>query len=43
MPLPVVITLIICGTIIIITLIAILFAAWVIQKGAEFAKDKDKK
>ena len=34
-------TLIICGTLIIITLIGILFAAWVIQKGAEFAKEKD--
>ncbi|MFA6432050.1 MAG: hypothetical protein WCV91_06715 [Candidatus Margulisiibacteriota bacterium] len=30
---PIVITLIICGTIVLITVIALLFTAWVIRKG----------
>jgi hypothetical protein len=36
----VLITLIICGTILIATLIGILFTMWVINKGAEFAREK---
>ncbi|MFA4858782.1 MAG: hypothetical protein WC901_03410 [Candidatus Margulisiibacteriota bacterium] len=35
-------TLIICGTVIILALMGLLFAAWVIQKGAEYARN-DKK
>lgn len=34
------ITLIICGTILAITVIALLFAMWVINKGVEFEKQK---
>jgi hypothetical protein len=40
MHLAIILTLIICGTLIILALIGVLFAAWVIQKGADFAKEK---
>ena len=36
------ITLIICGTILVITVIALLFAMWVINKGVEFEKQKER-
>ena len=38
----IVVTLIICGTILAITAIALLFAMWVINKGVEFEQDKKK-
>jgi len=36
----IIITLIICGTLVVITAIALLFAMWVINKGVEFEKGK---
>ena len=36
----VLITLIICGTILLVAIIGISFTMWVINKGAEFAKEK---
>ena len=37
---PIFITLIICGTILLVVIIALLFAMWVINKGVEFEKQK---
>ena len=42
MHLAITITLIICGTLIILALMGLLFAAWVITKGAEYAKGEKK-
>ena len=39
---PIVVTFLICGTLIVITLVAILFAMWVINKGVEFENDRKK-
>lgn len=36
----IVVTLIICGTIVAVTVVALLFAMWVIMKGLEFEKGK---
>jgi hypothetical protein len=33
-------TIIICGTLIVITAIALMFAMWVINKGVKFEEDK---
>jgi hypothetical protein len=38
----IVVTIIICGTILAITVIAILFAMWVINQGVEFERQKRK-
>jgi hypothetical protein len=39
MHLAITMTLIICGTVVILALMGLLFAAWVILKGAEFARE----
>jgi hypothetical protein len=39
MHIAIIMTLIICGTVLLLALMGLLFAAWVIQKGAEFAKE----
>ncbi|MFC1496267.1 hypothetical protein ACFL52_02510 [Candidatus Margulisiibacteriota bacterium] len=41
MELPVVITLIICGTVVLITIMALIFAGWVITKGVAMSEKKD--
>lgn len=42
MPTSVLITLIICGTIIMIAILGLLFAAWVIRRGMEISREEKK-
>jgi len=42
MPLPIIITLIICGTFLLTVILSLLFAMWVINKGISVSKYQNK-
>lgn len=42
MPIPVQITLIICGTVVVVTAMGLIFAAWIIREGVGMEERRDK-